>query len=110
MANRTHLILLSALLLTACEPTRNKVVGEWSAMQDEQEITLVFRPDSTFVMDMGTFRGEGTFSVGADQAVVLRPTGVLEAVVPAGFTGNIRDWTLTLCNPAGNCTDLTRQN
>jgi hypothetical protein len=99
----------AAVLLAACgDSDRHGLVGEWQGHQGDQRMTIVFEADSTFVLQTGTFSGEGTFTVDAERRVVLRPTGVLAIAVPAGYSGSVRDWTLNLCGPGGLCTDFEK--
>jgi len=94
------------LTLAGCN-TEPLLIGEWEAVQGEQLVKLEFREDSTFVMDLGEFVGEGRYML-ADQDLVMTPTGPLAASVPGGFTGTV-DWnTLNVCSPGGVCSEFVR--
>jgi hypothetical protein len=94
------------LLLVACG-SNNPVVGEWETVQGGQVVKLIFEEDSTFVMDLGAFSGEGRYSLD-EQDLVMTPTGDLAASVPGGFTGTV-DWSsLEVCSPGGVCSSFEK--
>jgi hypothetical protein len=96
------------LALAGCEARRADVIGTWEAIQGNQVLTLDLRSDSTFVMDTGQFTGDGTYSVDAEDRIVLAPEGALATVMPGGFTGTVDRTVLNLCSPSGVCTPFER--
>jgi hypothetical protein len=94
------------LVLASCD-SGNSVVGEWETIQGGQVVKLVFQEDSTFVMDLGGYGGEGRYSLD-EQHLIMTPTGDLAASVPGGFTGTV-DWdALEVCSPGGVCSNFEK--
>jgi hypothetical protein len=98
--------LMLLVTLAACDS--GDLAGEWRMVDGARDMKVTLHADSTFLMDSRGFAGEGEYSKLGSGEFVLRPTGALATVMPGGFTGTFRGRSLTLCSPAGICSEFAR--
>jgi hypothetical protein len=108
MSYRRFAVIMVALVLAACTQPEDTVVGSWTAVDPAARWTVDIASDSTWTMQANTLTGEGTYTAGEEEGlIVLHPTGRIADVMPQGFRAHIESDTLRLCSGVG-CTDMVR--
>jgi hypothetical protein len=108
MSYRRFAAIAAALMLAACAQAEDTVIGSWTAVDPEAQWTVDIARDSSWTMQANTLSGEGTFTAGDEEGmIVLHPAGRIAEVMPQGFRAHLDGDTLRLCSIVG-CTDMVR--
>jgi hypothetical protein len=108
MSYRRFAVIIVALVIAACAQPEDTVVGSWTAADPDARWTVEIARDSTWTMQANTLNGEGTYTTGEEEGmIVLHPAGRMAEVMPQGFRAHIENDTLRLCSGVG-CTDMVR--